>query len=247
MAISITSTEIKARLHISVSTYDTDITAIIADIKDGLTGAIDTTAIVTYEAACELGMRDVIAGEVLNYLRRQPGYADALSAGGLSLGAEVESGDKLVERGLAILAPFTVAGYAETDLAKSKTALEKALNTARQANASQLAAAELLEAQNKAAKLASEKSKLDSEELKTDAETALTTAKATTEASQPAKIAADAAMSTGMAAFYNAQAALNAARLARMNTEDASIAADVAQGITGNTEGYFSLDSEEYD
>ena len=263
MAISITAAEVKARLHIGVATYDTDIGNIITEMKDGLTGILDTTAIVTYEAACELGMRDVICGEVQNYLRRMPGYGESVAVGGVALGEEVEGGDKLIERGLLILAPYTHEGYANLNMVKAEAALRKVLAEARDDDAAAIADAELLKLQNEAAKLGSEKLRVDAEELKTDAETAKLTAEelkvdaeaariaaeTTTEAEKPAKVAADADLSTALAAEADARAAIKGVEKARMDAEDTSMAdvTEVPQEDHSHRDSILAIDAEEYD
>ncbi len=206
-----------ANTYSQKTVYDADITALITEMQASLTGMVDTTAISTYEAACKGGMIDVIAGETLNMLRRQPGFAEAVTAGGIALGAAPESGDKLVERGMAILGPFLVGAYDELLVKKAEAAFAVLLAAARDDDTAAQADAELAKMVNDAALVASQKAKVDADELLIDKQ-------ALTEAAMPAKVAADTAMSTGLAADAQARAAAAIARTARIAAEDAAIA-----------------------
>lgn len=227
--------------------YDADLDNLITELQAGLTGMIDTAAIGTYEAACKAGMIDVIAGEALNMLRRQPGYADAITVGGVALGAEVESGDKLITMGLAILAPFTIDGYQDLTLKKAEVALGVAYAQARDDWATATATAEKDKVVADAAKVESEKLKLDAETTRIGSEKILVDAQADTEAQKPVKVLADAAMSTAMAADAQARADMNAARKARMAVEDAALAVDLPlESHDCPSDSRFDLDSGEY-
>ncbi|HUV04658.1 MAG TPA: hypothetical protein VMX94_06075 [Armatimonadota bacterium] len=223
-----------AHVYTQKSVYDAKITAIVAEMLVGLSGMIVAAHLATYEAACKQGMIDVIAGECLNMLRRQPGYAEAAKFGGNEVGEAAESGDKLIARGMAILEPFTVAGDA---------ALDKVI-------------AEVAKVTADTAKVTADKLLVDATELKTDAETAVLTAdkllvdaKTLTEAEMVAKVAADAALSTGLAADATARGLAATARTARMAAEDAAIAdaTDLPQeSHEGNTDSPFAFDRPEY-
>jgi hypothetical protein len=205
--------------------YDADLDSMITEIKEGLEATLDSTAKSTYEAACEYGIIEVIAGEFLNALRRVPGWAEAVTAGGVAVGGVPESGDPLIARGLAVLAPFTVNGYAGGLAVKSEDALKKALAEARDDHAVTMAAAE---------------------NAKAVADADLVEAQALVEAAKVAKVTADTGMSTAAAADYQGRADLNAQRLARMVIEDASLAADVALGSSDPSGGVFDIDADEY-
>lgn len=126
-----------ANTYSQKTVYDADITNLISEMLTGLSGTIVPASLTTYEAACKEGIICVIAGEALNMIRRQAGYAEALTVGGVVFGAEADTGDKLIELGMAILEPFTVNGMA----AASKVAADAAMATGLAADANARAAA----------------------------------------------------------------------------------------------------------
>lgn len=239
MAVSVSSSDIKNRLMMSVSTYDTQLGAIGTEVANAISAAIDSACGSTYDNVLKHGAVDIAAGESWNALRRLPGFADAVTISGIAMGQVGEAGDAMIATGWQIVKPFLKENYQRLLANNSIAAYDKAMAEARDDYASQVALAEKDQKVSEAAKVASEK-------LKIDAETSLVTAETTTEAAKASKMAADESLSTALASESGARTDIKAVELARMNAEDASILVDGASESHSDYDGQFAVDSEEY-
>ncbi len=208
-----------ANTYFQKTVYDADITGIIAEMLPGLSGTIVAAHLATYEAACKQGIIDVIAGECLNMLRRQPGFAEQAKFGGNEVGEGVESGDKLIARGMAILEPFTVAGDAALDKVIAETAKLTAETTTEGAVNTRTAA--------ETTRIGAEKLAIDAGKLKTDAEAALLITdellvdkKIVTETAQALKVTAEVAKITADELLVDATELRTDAETAKLTAEE---------------------------
>jgi len=235
MATTITTANIKARLMIpaGTTTWDTDFALVATQVGAGVDGAAATApAALLVEAAIMIA-----AGECWLGLCNRPGFAEAVSAAGVSMSALTKEGAvDMIKLGWSFL-----AGYMGPEAAAlaAEYAARVLLAQARDDDASAQADAELLKLQNDAGRVGSEGDRLD-------AETALLSVQAVTEAEKAAKVVADAGLADAYAAQATAVAALKVADKARMDAVDAAILTDVPQEAH-DYDGVFAVDSTEYD
>ena len=115
MAITITTDEVKRKAMIpsAVTTYDSAISALIAEMQGPLEYSIadqylnDPT--VKLQATLKLGILEIITGEFLEQLRRELGNSEEFSAAGVTLGAPTQCGVELIQQGATRLAPYLKA------------------------------------------------------------------------------------------------------------------------------------------
>lgn len=274
MATSITHEDIKPLIGVATATttYDTEFDTICTLAGSSVDAYADSgaPANVLKQAAVYIA-----SGGALVYLASLPGRSEAVSAGGISLGESVNApvGDKLISLGWELLKPFNVIDF---DAVTAEAAYRVALAAARDDHVVNIATAEKDKAVNEAALLASQELKVDAETLKVAAETAKITAEELkvdaeelkvdaetskigsekslidkqilTETEAPAKVIADASMSTGYAADANARAGLNVQRLADMVAYNASLVDDTELPTSNTTDEsfVFGLDAEGY-
>ncbi len=111
MAITITTAEVKRKAMISVSDYDTSISALITEMQPALEYSIAdsylaATSDANLQATLKLGMLEIITGEFLEQLRREVGGAEQFGVAGLTVGLAVQTGVELIEQGATRLAPY---------------------------------------------------------------------------------------------------------------------------------------------
>ncbi|MCX6374534.1 MAG: hypothetical protein NTU88_00590 [Armatimonadetes bacterium] len=113
MAITITRAEIKRKCMIpsSDTTYDSDIDALIIEMQPSVEYTIadvylNDTSNTKLQAVLKLGILEVMSGEALQQLRREPGVSEDLSVAGVSIGARKDHGATLIEQGTSRLQPF---------------------------------------------------------------------------------------------------------------------------------------------
>lgn len=249
LSLAVTNTQVKALLQISVTTYDAAITTQIAEILGAVQATIDPTVLAMTDANLELllerGITEITAGEFLNSLRRQLGYAEGVTVPGIQITSYSETGAELIKTGTERIYPYTVLGKAERD---RKIAEEKAKDTLADEEITEYparASAETLKLQNQAALIGSEKLKIDAEELKVDAETAKLTA-------EELKVDAETAKLTAQELKVDAETALLATKkqiadieLAQRTREEAG-SADLPQGSQTADDMDFALDADIY-
>ncbi len=110
MAISITVAEVKDKLLIpsATTTYDTPIDSLIDLMQPALETELEPTMLADTAKATVIkqGMLEVIAGEFLNQRRREPGYAEEITAGTMKIGASALDGSALILQGKERLLPY---------------------------------------------------------------------------------------------------------------------------------------------
>lgn len=116
MAITITKAEIKRKCRIASAdtTFDSDIDALIAEMQpcieyDIASVYIDDTGNTRLQATLKLGIVEMLCGELLQQIAREPGASESLSIAGVSIGSVPAHGAKLMAQGNARLAPFRKA------------------------------------------------------------------------------------------------------------------------------------------
>lgn len=116
MAITIARTDVKRKCMISASdtTYDSQIDSLISEMKPGIeyTIAADylgNTSDAALQATLTLGTLEIISGEFLEQLLREPGASEQFSIAGVSIGERKEKGELLKAQGQARLSPFLKA------------------------------------------------------------------------------------------------------------------------------------------
>lgn len=115
MAITITTAEVKRKAMIASgdTTYDSAISSLIAEMQGPLEYSIadrylnDSDA--KLQATLKLGMLEIVTGESLEQLRREPGNAEEFSVAGISIGAAAQCGVELIRQGAERLAPYLKA------------------------------------------------------------------------------------------------------------------------------------------
>lgn len=274
MATSITHEDIKPIIGIptATTTYDTEFDTVCTAVGSAVDAYCDTGA---PAAVLKQGAIYISAGECMNYLSSLPGRSEAISAGGVSLTESIQSpiGDKLISLGWELLKPFGLIDY---DAVSAEAALRVALAQARDDHAVLIATAEKDKAVNEAALLASQELKVDAEtanivadtakltaeELRIDAESARLAAETArlgseklkvdaevlTEAEAPAKVQADAAMSTAYAADANARAAMSTQKLTDLQAFNTALAdeTNLPMSSTSDVDLTFNPSSSEY-
>ena len=113
MAISISRTEVKRKCMISAAdtSHDSSIDALIAEMQPGIEYGIDDVYLGDLEnarlqAALKLGVLEIISGEFLQQVMREPGASGSISIGGISIGEPAQNGPKLIAQGVERLKPF---------------------------------------------------------------------------------------------------------------------------------------------
>lgn len=113
MAISITAADIKRKAGIdSANTnYDTAIGSLIAEMQEPLEYSIADqyladTSNTKLQATLKLGILELIAGEFVEQIRREPGSTEQFTIAGLSLGPSTATGVELIQQGATRLAPY---------------------------------------------------------------------------------------------------------------------------------------------
>jgi hypothetical protein len=116
MAITITRADVKRKCMIASTdtSHDTDIDALIAEMQPSIQYTIadeylNATSNTNLQAVLKLGITEIISGECLQQILRQPGASEGISIGGISVGARQEHGAKLLAQGTARLRPFMKA------------------------------------------------------------------------------------------------------------------------------------------
>lgn len=113
MAISISASDVKRKAGIDSAntSYDTAIASLISEMQGPLEYSIGDqyladTANTKLQATLKLGITEMIAGELVEQIRREMGSSEEFSIGGLSVGASAASGVELVQQGATRLAPY---------------------------------------------------------------------------------------------------------------------------------------------
>lgn len=194
MATSITHEDVKPRVGIpsATVTFDDEIDTICTAIGAAVDAYVASSYLTSDAAVVTEAAIMIASGTVILSMAKRPGWGEAVTAGGLALGSlGVEGGSDMIKLGWDLLKPFTDSGNAEEQAKQAEAVRQKSLSEARNDDVDAQADAEILELQNKAAKLGSEKSLLDAQELKTDAETAKLTAEELKVDAETAKISAE--------------------------------------------------------
>ena len=113
MAISISLAEVKRKCMIPAgdTSHDSSIDALIAEMQPGIEYGIDDVYLndsenAKLQAAIKLGILEIISGEFLQQVMREPGASGSISIGGISIGEPAQNGPKLVAQGVERLKPF---------------------------------------------------------------------------------------------------------------------------------------------
>ncbi len=132
MAITITTAEVKRKAMIpsSETGYDSSIGALIAEMQPALEYSIADIYLndpsEKLQATLKLGMLEIMTGEFIEQLRREPGNAEEFSVAGVSIGAAAKCGVELIQQGAARLAPyFKAAAPAMSESAASSTTKDR--------------------------------------------------------------------------------------------------------------------------
>jgi hypothetical protein len=108
MPITITRTRVKEKCNISVTTHDTTIDNLIAELTPVIEHALQESAVAdaSLEATLELGATEIVCGEILAQLRRQenalPPTAEACGCGSF----DPTDPSRLAKRGWSRLRPY---------------------------------------------------------------------------------------------------------------------------------------------
>lgn len=113
MAISITVGDVKRKAGIDSAntSYDSAITSLISEMQGPLEYSIADqyladTADVKLQATLKLGITEMMAGELVEQIRREIGTSEQFTIAGLSVGPSSASGVELVQQGATRLAPY---------------------------------------------------------------------------------------------------------------------------------------------
>lgn len=115
MAITITKADVKRKCMIpsTDSSYDTQVDSLIAEMKPGIEYTIADAYLNnpdgSLQAAITLGILEVISGEFLEQLSREPGASEQFTIAGVTIGERKEKGEQLKAQGQGRLAPFLKA------------------------------------------------------------------------------------------------------------------------------------------
>lgn len=116
MSISITVADVKRKAGIDSAntTYDSAITSLIAEMQPPLEYSIadcylGDTSNTKLQATLKLGMLEMIAGEIVEQLRRELGGSEQFGIAGLTMGPSAATGVELVQQGATRLAPYLKA------------------------------------------------------------------------------------------------------------------------------------------
>jgi hypothetical protein len=111
MAIVITTNDVKRKCMIEGSDYDTEISALIAEMQ----GAIEETILdehlenigdTNLQKALTLGILELICAEMIDQINRQVGETEEFKAGAITIKAKEIDGERLRREGTARLAPY---------------------------------------------------------------------------------------------------------------------------------------------
>jgi hypothetical protein len=113
MAINISRVDVKRKCMIPVSdtAYDSQIDSLISEMKPGIEYDIaevylNNTSNTALQATLALGTLEIISGEFLEQLSREPGAMEQFSIAGVNIGERREKGQLLKTQGQARLAPY---------------------------------------------------------------------------------------------------------------------------------------------
>ncbi len=116
MSITITTADVKRKAGIDAAdtTYDTAIAALITEMQGPLEHSIadlylNDTANAELQATLKLGILEMIAGELVEQIRREAGSSEDFSIAGLSVGQSQARGVDMVQQGATRLAPYLKA------------------------------------------------------------------------------------------------------------------------------------------
>lgn len=235
MSTSITHEDIKPRMSLGVTLTAGDDT-LLDTICTGVAAGVDGAAAAAPTALLKEAAITIASGEGWLSLCNRPGFAEAITAAGVAMGALTKDGAvELIKLGWSMLTSYMGAGAAAE---AAENAARVLLAQARDDDAGAQADAELLKLQNDAAIAGSQKVKLDVEKSLLDKEVL-------TETEKPAKVVADTALASAYAAQATAVAALKAAEKTRLDAVDVAIATDLPQA-SSDFDGTFAVDSSEY-
>lgn len=137
MSLTVTRAKVKEMCGISTSDYDTPIDNLIADLVPVIEYGVKTEHLSGpsgLTATLNLGAAEVVAGEFIAQLARQPGFADKIQIGDLLIQpylAEVPDPSGLKAQGWARLRPYlrvdpALPGFAPVSSAAGKRAEDEA-------------------------------------------------------------------------------------------------------------------------
>ena len=113
MAISITVADVKRKAGIdpAITSYDSAITSLIAEMQPPLEYSIADCYLgdasnVKLQATLKLGILEMIAGEFVEQLRRELGGSEQFGVAGLTMGPSATTGVELIQQGATRLAPY---------------------------------------------------------------------------------------------------------------------------------------------
>jgi hypothetical protein len=113
MAISITVADVKRKAGIdsAITSYDTAITSLVAEMQGPLEYSIadcylGDTSNSNLQATLKLGLLEIIAGEFVEQLRRGLGGSEQFGIAGLTMGPAAATGVELIQQGATRLAPY---------------------------------------------------------------------------------------------------------------------------------------------
>lgn len=116
MAITITRADVKRKCMIALTdtAHDADIDALIAEMQPSIEYTIadeylNDTSNANLQAVLKLGITEIISGECLQQLYREPGASEGISISGISISPRQEHGAKLLAQGRERLRPFLKA------------------------------------------------------------------------------------------------------------------------------------------
>jgi hypothetical protein len=246
-------------IPLATTTYDTELDTVCTAVAAGVDASVASAFLTSSAAYVKEAAIQIATGTAVLGMMNRPGYAEAVQATGLTVaGLNKDGAVDLIKVGWSMLQPYSVHGNADSLALVAEASLRKLLAEARDDNVAAQVASELLKSQNEAAKLGSEKLLIDAQELKTDAEkllvdsqelkvdaeTALLVKEALTEIQQALKVAADAALSTSLAAESDARTALKTREATAI---DLALTRASDSGETDiDTELTFGVDASEY-
>lgn len=113
MAISITVTDVKRKAGVDSAdtTHDSAVESLISEMQGPLEYSIagiylSDTSNAKLQATLKLGIVEMIAGELVEQLRREIGATEQFTIAGLSVGPSAASGVELIQQGATRLAPY---------------------------------------------------------------------------------------------------------------------------------------------
>jgi hypothetical protein len=122
MAITIARDDVKRKCMIPTenTSYDSHIDSLISEMQPGIEYTIadvflNNVSDSALQSTLSLGVLEIISGEFLEQLSREPGASEAFEIAGVTLGERKEKGQLLKAQGQARLAPFLRAAPAMMD------------------------------------------------------------------------------------------------------------------------------------